>query len=106
MTELDLDAASRQRLSIHDLDHDDECRLFHSVFFDLRVGQVQGAQELASRCGRRLAALPRPEQQQRHARRRHRPPETTSTGTSGSAPAGKRRRIRRVRSTSAPFTVH
>uniref|UniRef100_L7M2T4 Nuclear pore complex protein n=1 Tax=Rhipicephalus pulchellus TaxID=72859 RepID=L7M2T4_RHIPC len=48
VTELDPDAPSRQRLPIHDLDRDDECRLFRSVFFHLRAGQLQRAQELAA----------------------------------------------------------
>lgn len=46
--ELDPDAPSRLRLPIHDLDRDDECRLFRSVFFHLRAGQLQRAQELAA----------------------------------------------------------
>ncbi|KAL1441410.1 hypothetical protein MTO96_001050 [Rhipicephalus appendiculatus] len=58
VTELDPDAASRQRLPIHDLDRDDECRLFRSVFFHLRAGQVQRAQELAADNGHHwLAAV-------------------------------------------------
>ncbi|KAL3223958.1 hypothetical protein MRX96_027030 [Rhipicephalus microplus] len=48
VTELDPDAPSRQRLPIHDLDRDDEYRLFRSVFFHLRAGQLQRAQELAA----------------------------------------------------------
>ncbi|KAL1433228.1 hypothetical protein MTO96_012813 [Rhipicephalus appendiculatus] len=48
VTELDPDAPSRQRLPIHDLDRDDECRLFRTVFFHLRAGQLQRAQELAA----------------------------------------------------------
>lgn len=45
--ELDPDAPARLRQPIHDLDRDDECRLFRSVFSHLRAGQLQRAQELA-----------------------------------------------------------
>lgn len=48
VSELDPDAPSRLRLPIHDLDRDDECRLFRSVFFHVRAGQLQRAQELAA----------------------------------------------------------
>ncbi|KAL1429752.1 hypothetical protein MTO96_015782 [Rhipicephalus appendiculatus] len=48
VTELDPEAALRQRLPIYDLERDDECRLFRSVFFHLRAGQLQRAQQLAA----------------------------------------------------------
>ncbi|KAK8770663.1 hypothetical protein V5799_012875 [Amblyomma americanum] len=46
--ELDPDASSRLRQPIHDLDKDDEGRLFRSVFFHVRAGQLQQAQKLAA----------------------------------------------------------
>lgn len=46
--ELDPDAPSRLRQPIHDLDKDDEGRLFRSVFLHVRAGQLQQAQELAA----------------------------------------------------------
>ncbi|KAL3249437.1 hypothetical protein MRX96_056025 [Rhipicephalus microplus] len=48
VTELDPDTPSRERLPINNRDHEDECRLFRSVFFHLRAGQRQRAQELAA----------------------------------------------------------
>ncbi|KAH7938626.1 hypothetical protein MRX96_019098 [Rhipicephalus microplus] len=48
VTELDPDAPSRERLPIHELDRDNEFRLFRSIFFHLRAGQLQRAQELAA----------------------------------------------------------
>ncbi|XP_037270567.2 nuclear pore complex protein Nup107 [Rhipicephalus microplus] len=48
VSELNPDAPSRERLQIHDLDREDDCRLFRSVFFHLRPGQLQWAQELVA----------------------------------------------------------
>ncbi|KAL3242743.1 hypothetical protein MRX96_002510 [Rhipicephalus microplus] len=48
VTEQNSDAPSRERLRIHDLDREDECHLFRSVFFHLRAGQLQWTQELVA----------------------------------------------------------
>ncbi|XP_037270553.2 nuclear pore complex protein Nup107 [Rhipicephalus microplus] len=48
VTELDPDTPSRERLPINNRDYEDEVRLFRSVFFHLRAGQWQRAQELAA----------------------------------------------------------
>lgn len=45
--ELDPDAPARLGQPMHDLDRDDERRLFRTVFFHLRAGQLQQAQTLA-----------------------------------------------------------
>ncbi|KAH8031169.1 hypothetical protein HPB51_013535 [Rhipicephalus microplus] len=48
VTELDPDASSREQLLTRDLDRDEKCHLFHSVFFHRRAGKLQRAQKLAA----------------------------------------------------------
>ncbi|XP_026468437.1 nuclear pore complex protein Nup107 [Ctenocephalides felis] len=48
---LDPDAPVREKLSIHDLDAEDQLRLAKSVFLDVRSGQLEEAQKTCCHCG-------------------------------------------------------
>jgi hypothetical protein len=48
---MDPDAPIRTRLSLHDLDVEDENRLFRYIFQLLRAGQLPDAKDIAQRLG-------------------------------------------------------
>ena len=53
--QMDPDASIRSGLPLHDLDKDDESRLFHYLYRLVRAGQLQDGKEIAERQGKPLS---------------------------------------------------
>ncbi|CAH0386713.1 unnamed protein product [Bemisia tabaci] len=51
ITELDPDAPARQKKPLHDLDAEDETRLFEQILAEIRCGRLDSAQSLCYHCG-------------------------------------------------------
>lgn len=48
---LDMDAPHREKLPLHDLDHEDQKRLTRHIFNAIRQGKIEEAQSLCEHCG-------------------------------------------------------